>query len=165
MRVLLLTIMAERDAAIAERDALAVHNERLQALLLKLKRMQFGRKSEQLPEEQFALALEDVETAIARTTAEIECSDPVLRRERAGKRRAGRGALPDHLPRVEIVLAPDDTACPCCKVPMAAIGEDRSERLDKIPAQYRVLVTRRPKFACRSCAGVMVQEPAPAPRP
>ena len=41
------------------------------------------------------------------------------------------------------------------------IGEDSSERLDVIPAQFRVLVTRRPKLACRACAGVVVQRPAP----
>jgi transposase len=44
---------------------------------------------------------------------------------------------------------------------MVVIGEDRSERLDIIPAQFRVLVTRRPKLACRACVGVVVQQPAP----
>src|ERR1700719_1978350 len=29
-------------------------------------------------------------------------------------------------------------------------GEETAERLDVIPAQYRVLVTRRPKYACRA---------------
>ena len=43
---------------------------------------------------------------------------------------------------------------------MVMIGEDRSERLDIIPAQFRVLVTRRPKLACRACAGVVVQQAA-----
>jgi transposase len=32
---------------------------------------------------------------------------------------------------------------------MARIGEDVSERLDAIPAQVRVLVTRRPKYRKR----------------
>ena len=31
-----------------------------------------------------------------------------------------------------------------------------------IPAQFRVLVTRRPKLACRACPGVVLQAPAPA---
>ncbi len=31
-----------------------------------------------------------------------------------------------------------------------------------IPAQYRVIVTKRPKLACRACAGTVVQAPAPA---
>ena len=168
LRALVLTMMAERNAAIAERDTamaerdeLATRNERLHALLLKLRRMQFGRKSERLPAEQLALALDDLETAIAAIEAEAERGDPALRRERTKKRRASRAALPVHLPRIEVVLMPPDTACPCCKLAMVEIGEDRSERLDVIPAQYRVLVTRRPKFACRSCAGVVVQQPAP----
>ncbi|ASY72489.1 transposase [Sinorhizobium fredii] len=31
-----------------------------------------------------------------------------------------------------------------------------------IPAQFRVIVTRRPKYACRACADGVVQAPAPA---
>ena len=76
-------------------------------------------------------------------------------------RRDACTALPTHLPRIEVMLAPDDTACPCCRAAMTVIGEDTSERLDVIPAQFRVIVTRRPKLACWSCAGI-VQAPAPA---
>jgi transposase len=36
------------------------------------------------------------------------------------------------------------------------------ERLDIVPAQLRVLVVRRPKYACRACEDVVVQAPAPA---
>src|SRR5271165_773331 len=50
----------------------------------------------------------------------------------------------------------------CCGGAMHVIGEDRSQRLDVIPAQYRVLVTRRPKYACRACQEAVVQAPAPA---
>ncbi|HEX2020669.1 MAG TPA: IS66 family transposase, partial [Aurantimonas sp.] len=42
------------------------------------------------------------------------------------------------------------------------IGEDVAERLDIVPAQFRVLVTRRPRYGCRSCEGIVVQAPAPA---
>ncbi|KIC35395.1 hypothetical protein RA27_22855 [Ruegeria sp. ANG-R] len=42
------------------------------------------------------------------------------------------------------------------------IGEDISERLDIIPAQFRGIVTRRPKYACRSCEEGIIQSPAPA---
>ena len=122
LRALVLATMTERDAAIAERDrllaereALTARNERLHALLLKLSRVQFGRKSERLPEEQFQLGLEDLEAAIAKNEAEAEKHDPTLRREHAVKRRAGRGALPAHLPRIEVELPPPDTACPCCR--------------------------------------------------
>jgi transposase len=131
--------------------------------LLKLQRHQFGRKSERLPEEQLELGLADLETAMAKAEAEAEAEkrDPELKRERTGRRRASRGALPAHLPRIEVVLAPESTACPCCAGTMVEIGTDTSERLDVIPAQFRVIVTRRPKLACRSCADVVVQRPAP----
>jgi transposase len=45
---------------------------------------------------------------------------------------------------------------------MHVIGEDRSQRLDVSPAQYQVIVTYRPKYACRSCQGAVVQKPAAA---
>ena len=155
-------LLAERDALTAERDELLARVERQQHLLLQLKRLQFGPRSERLPEDQRQLAFEDIEQAIARGEAEAEKRDPEVRKARTARRRASRGALPKHLPRVEITLTPDDTTCPCCRAAMTMIGEDSSERLDVIPAQYRVIVTRRPKFACRACDGVVVQEAAPA---
>ncbi len=152
---------AERDALTAERDALLAHNERLHHLLLKLKRMQFGARSERLPEDQLQLGLEDLEGAIAESEARAEKRDPELHRDKVARRRASRGALPAHLPRIEVTLAPEDTTCPCCRAAMVVIGTDSAERLDVIPAQFRVLVTHRPKLACRACEGVVVQAPAP----
>jgi hypothetical protein len=66
LRALLLSVMAERDSLVAERDALAERNERLQHLLQKLRRMQFGPRSERLPEDQLQFAFEEVEAAIVR---------------------------------------------------------------------------------------------------
>jgi transposase len=60
-----------------------------------------------------------------------------------------------------VVLAPEATACPCCQGPLVEIGVDAAERLDVIPAQFRVVVTKRPKLACRACPGIVLQEPAP----
>ena len=73
-----------------------------------LQRTQFGRRSEKLDPDQFNLALEDLEQAVAASEAEQEKADPALRQARTEKRRAGRGALPEHLPRVEIVIDPED---------------------------------------------------------
>ena len=130
-------------------------------LLRQLQRMQFGRKSEKLDPDQFALALEDVEQAIAASEAADDKWDRTAAVARAAKRRAVRGALPIHLPRVHVTIEPEDRTCPCCRAPMHAIGADVSERLDVIPAQFRVLVTRRPKYACRACEEAVVQAPAP----
>jgi transposase len=154
LRALVLTMMSERDALALERDTLQTQNDRLRHLLLQLRRLHFGPRSERLPEEQLQLGFEAIEQAIAKAEAEAEKRDPGLRKDNAAKRRASRGALPTHLPRIEVMLAPDDTACPCCREAMTVIGEDTSERLDVIPAQFRVIVTRRPKLACRSCAGM-----------
>src|SRR5215468_4816649 len=169
LRALVLMAWAERDAErakhgrlIEERDQLADQNDRLRHLLRQLQRMQFGRRSEKLDPDQFNLALEDLEQAVAASEAEQDKADPALRQARSEKRRTGRGPLPEHLPRVEIVVEPEDTACPCCGSAMHVIGEDRSQRLDVIPAQYQVVVTRRPKYACRTCQGAVVQAPAPA---
>src|SRR4051812_3037465 len=71
------------------------------------------------------------------------------------------GALPSHLPRYEVVIDADHTACPCCGGAMHCIGELRSEQLDIAPAQLRVRVTRRPRYACRSCEESVVVAPAP----
>ena len=162
LRALVLTTMSERDAAVTERDTLLAQNDRLRHLLLQLKRMHFGARSERLPEEQLQLGFEAIEQAIAKADAEAEKRDPELRKDNATKRRASRGALPSHLPRIEVTMTPEDTACPCCRATMTVIGEDTSERLDVIPAQFRVIVTKRPKLACRACAGTVVQAPAPA---
>lgn len=162
LRALLLAAWAERDDAVAERDALAARNERLQHLLRKLQRMQFGRRSEQLTKDQLQFAFEEVEASIADTEAEAEQRSPELGKRRAARRRAGRGRLPAHLPRVEQVLLPESTACPCCQGKMVEIGCDTAERFDVIPVQFRALVTKRPKFTCRACPGVVMQAPAPA---
>jgi transposase len=107
LRALVLTMMSERDAVVTERDILLAQNDRLRHLLLQLRRMQFGARSERLPEDQLQLGLEALEQAIAK-------GDAGLRRDNADRRRASRGALPAHLPRIEVTLAPEDTACPCC---------------------------------------------------
>jgi transposase len=161
LRALLLETRALVDSLVAERDALASQNERLQHLLLKLKRRQFGTKSERLPEEQLLFAFEEIEATLAGNAAEAGKASPTLRDNQAKRRRAGRGRLPAHLPRVEVLLAPEAAACPCCAGPLVEIGADTAERLDVIPAQFRVVVTKRLKLACRACPGVVLQAPAP----
>jgi transposase len=69
--------------------------------------------------------------------------------------------LPKHLPREEVVVDLADKSCPCCGGLRVKIGEDVSERLDMIPARFKVIVTRRPKYACRDCDGEVAQAPAP----
>ena len=100
--------------------------------------------------------------AEAGAAADAEGKSSDEREKAARKRRTNRGALPPRLPRIETTVDIEDKACPCCKNMLHRIGEDVSERLDIVPAQFRVLVVRRPKYACRACEDVVVQSPAPA---
>jgi transposase len=154
LRVLVREVIAERDAAIAR-------CARLEHLLDVARNAQYGRSSEKLNDDQLHFALEDVEQAVAALEAEEDKANPKKQRERAAARRGNRGALPEHLPRIVETIAPESTACPCCQAAMHEIGADESQRLDVVPAQYRVIITRRPRFACRACAGSVVQAPAP----
>ena len=136
--------------------------ERLRQIIKEMQRHRFGRRAETLPLDQLELALEEVQQEAAAQAAGDEARTPEHRVERAAKRRSNRGALPEHLPRIETLVDVDDKACPCCAGALHLIGEDRAERLDIVPAQLRVLVVRRPKYACRACEDVVVQAPAPA---
>lgn len=74
--------------------------ERLEKLVAAFKRAAFGRKSEKAAPEQFDLALEDVETAIAAVHAEDEADSP-SGKQQTKPRATNRGSLPAHLPRIE----------------------------------------------------------------
>ena len=155
-------ISGELAAERAEKARIIEQNDRLRQIIRQLQRMRFGKRSERIDPDQLALALEELEQAVVSAQAEQEKRNPVARAERAKGPSQGRGSLPAHLPRVEVVVEPEDKACPCCGGAMHVIGEDRSERLDVIPAQHQVIVTRRPKYACRTCEGAVVQAAAPA---
>jgi transposase len=169
LRALILVERAAHATIVSERDKLAARNERLEAILKEIRRAHFGRKSERITDDQLALALDELETSLAKVEAEEEKADPALKTERTRKRRTSRNENLDHLPHEEVVIEPDSKVCPCCSGELHIIGEDTSKRLDKIPAKVRVIVTRRPKYACRTCektgaddvAGI-IQAPAPA---
>lgn len=101
-----------------------------------------------------------METAIAAIQGEDE-ADSAPGKPQPKPRAANRGSLPAHLPRVEEVIEPERLIC-TCGCGLHCIGEDVSERLDIIPAQFRVIVKRRPKYACRACTDGVTQAPAPA---
>ncbi len=150
---------AEKDAELTRvQDA----NARLWDILRQLRRAQFGRKSEKLHPDQLSLAIEEIEQAIGETEPAETIPDATLQASPTKPRSVNRGALPSHLPREEIILEPEDKSCPCCGGTLHVMGEDRSERLDVVPAQFKVIVTRRPKYACRACEEAVVQAPAPA---
>ena len=129
--------------------------ERLQAIIKKLQRMQFGRSAERLDPDQLALGLEDLDADVGR----IEESLPIAFTETT-EPPPHRKPLPDHLLREEVRIDADHTSCPGCGGALHDMGESVSEMLDWVPAQLRVIRIIRPKYACRAC-GTMAQAPAP----
>lgn len=155
LRALVLEQARELDTLKTFRDEV----ERLRAIIEAMQRHRFGRRSEQLDPDQFELALEEVEAALA---AAEHAQEHASKRKADRPRKTNRGSLPDHLERIEQVVDIESKDCPCCGGALHQIGEDVSERLDVVPATFRVLVTRRPRYGCRSCESGVVQAPAPA---
>ena len=71
-------------------------------MIAKLRRMQFGRKSEKLDHqiEQLELQLEDLQAD------EAEAERKMPEADRAPRRKSVRRPLPDHLPREDKIYAP-----------------------------------------------------------
>src|SRR3954469_12865429 len=117
----------ERDTVLAERDAAQAEIEKLRLLIRQLQRGRFGRRSERLDPDQLQLGLEDLEQTVAANEAAQEGvakgSTPRVPRVR----RRNLGALPAHLPRVEVLVDLEDKSCPCCGGALHVIGEDTSE--------------------------------------
>jgi transposase len=128
--------------------------EHLKLIIAKLKRLQFGRRSEKLDREieQLELRLEELQVsavpAVAHKSGQSNGQVPVRR------------PLPEHLPRTRIEHTPA-CACPDCGTAMRKIGEDLSEILEYVPARFRVIQHVRPKLACPGCERI-VQVEAPS---
>lgn len=126
--------------------------ERLKLELARLRRMQFGRSSEQLSAriEQLELIVEEFEANAAQKTTAAP---------RTLARQPVRKPLPAHLPRETVIHAPAD-ACPDCGTTLRRLGEDVSEMLEYVPARFKVIRQVRPKLSCGCCQRI-VQLPAP----
>jgi transposase len=162
------TYKSERDDYKAKLDQSYAERDKLRALIVKLERHQFGRRSERLSADQLQLALEDLAQTLAAVEANAVASgqpspDKQSQQEKRPRepRHNNRGALPDHLPREHRFLEPEEKLCPCCNGALHVIGEELTEMLDRVPATLKVVVTHRPKYGCRACEGAVVQAPAP----
>lgn len=148
------------EAQQAQIAALTEANARLEHLVAEFRQAVYGKKSEKLSPDERQLAFEDLETAVAQVEAAKADATPAASRPRRDGVKRNLGRLPVELPRIERVIEPDSIACPCGCGAMHRIGEDRTERLDIVPAQFRVIVTIRPKYACRRCQEGVTQAPA-----
>nr|WP_321943923.1 IS66 family transposase [Paraburkholderia tropica] len=144
-----------QQAALASRIAEVEH---LKLLIAKLRRMQFGRKSEKLDHqiEQLELRLEELEADEGAAPVEIP------KTPRTAVEQAPRKPLPEHLPReIQTHLPESAGKCTQCGGQMKSLGEDVAEQLEYVPASFRVIRHVRPKFACVCCDHI-AQAPAPS---
>lgn len=101
--------------------------ERLRLQIAGLQRHRFGRRSERLTEEAVEQGVEDLEQSIAAQMAALETAVPTTPKpapDPGSPPQRNRGALPGHLPRIEVVVDVADKACPCCGGTLHLIGED-----------------------------------------
>jgi transposase len=154
LKALVLTKQAELDSRTAE-------IENLKLLILKLKRMHFGPRSEKYDHDiqQLELRLEDLEA----NQAAAEPLPPVpatIALKQQAPRKPARRPLSAALPRETETIAPVQQECPDCGGKLRYLGEDVSETLEYVPARFKVIRTVRPKLSCAGCSQV-VQAPAP----
>ena len=151
----------------SQAKAIEFKEARIQSILFelrKLKAWRFDAKTERMNAEQRQL----FEETLAADQADLEAQLAALKAASKGagntpdsghdsRSKPKRQALPDHLKRVEHHHEPQNTTCECGQA-MVRIGEDVSERLDIIPAEFFVHRHIRGKWACKCCQ-TLVQEP------
>jgi transposase len=156
-------ILAQHEQLASQHEQLQIKDEQLlwreqeiahlKLLLAKLRRMQFGRKSEKVAHqiEQLELKLEELEENRSAATPQTEPAaspSPVF----PPVTRSSRRALPAHLPRQIKIHEPEATSCPECGGRLQKLGEDSSEMLEWVPGSFQVLRHVRPKLCCTGCA-------------
>src|ERR1700691_2262854 len=151
------------DVASLKALVLAKHTEieNLNLLVLKLKRMHFGQRSEKMNADiaQLELHLENLKTT--QPAAEPPPAQlAILAVNAKAVKKPARRPLPAELPREIETIAPKQESCPDCGGTLRPLGEDVSEVLEYVPARFKVIRTVRPKLSCACCSRI-VQEPAP----
>jgi transposase len=150
--------IVEQNAALTTQvSELEALNARLEHFVKELNQVIYGKRSEKLTEDERQLAFEDIEVAQSEAQEQSDTIEMTTPRKKRKPAQRNLGNLLDHLERIEVVIEPDSIVCPCGCGDMVRIVEDRTERLEIIPAQPKVIVTVRPKYACPKKQGGVVQ--------
>jgi len=163
------SLVVERSAALAASSAKLeaaealllfqkLELEKLRFEIACLKRIKYGRSSEQLDREllQMQLSIEDLEASLAAKPLEVRPAP----KEQAQK--PVRRPLPEQLPREQIVHE-NPCTCPACGGELRPLGEDVSEMLEYVPGRFKVIRHVRPKLSCNACQNIV--QPAAPSRP
>jgi transposase len=155
-------LLTHREQLIVKDEQIRFYTFEIEALklqILKLRHMQFGKGSEKraLDIEQLQLLVENLETAAAERSCELDQQTATKPAPRVPK---PRREFPAHLPRETQTIAPLQSCCPDCGGELKHLGEDVCEMLEREPVRLKVIRHVRPKLACASC-DTIVQAPAP----
>src|SRR5271165_2181782 len=133
--------------------------EHLELLVARLKRSQYGQKSEKavINVEQLALGLDG---CVIESQPTAPAEPPPTHKDKTARPPRKSRALAAHLRREIRVHLPAHTKCPCCSGELRKLGEDCSEMLEYVPGSFYVIRHVRPKMSCRKCSCV-VQATAP----
>jgi transposase len=165
--------LAERTQRIESQQRELKHRQlKIDALtheIARLKRLQYGAKTEALSTLQRELFADTLAEEIAAAEQALETSSdtgetpaPAAPIARTAKARPKREALPPELPRVTTVHAPARCECATCAAALVKIGEHISEKLAYTPATFHVEQHVYPQYACRACETVVAEPVAPA---
>jgi len=157
------SVQGMRDLIERMQAELKFNQTKIEALnfeIARLKRWRFGSSSESLDTTTQAVLFDAIlaDTALEDRAAEEEIKPPPA--APGSKRQAVRQALPASLPRIERHHEIDQTHCECGQA-FKRIGEEVSEQLDCVPAQFFVLRHVRGKYAC-ACCQTITAAPMPA---
>jgi transposase len=150
-------------------------NAALNFEVARLKRWRFGSSSESLEATTQAALFDTVlfdailSDTLLEDIAAQQADKPALAKP-SKKRQAVRQALPANLPRIDHHHELEQTHCACGEA-FKRIGEEVSEQLDCVPAQFFVLRHIRGKYACACCQTIqaatmpaqMIDKGIPAP--
>jgi transposase len=153
LRQIAVSLLTAYRVQAAELKEKTLHNEALKFELARLKRWRFGASSERFDPNPLSLWQEDLEADLAAASVSASATGDAGPAQ-LQQRRRNRQPLPDHRPRIEHRHALEDCTCGACGNALTVIGEDISEQLDIIPAQFFVHRHIRPKYACRTCETV-----------
>ena len=151
-------------------EALAARVEHLEQRIARMAQAQWGQKSERLTSAQLCLALGDAPPLAALPPAgeadtpaqgEGESDEPAPTPRPTRKKTR---QIPAHIPRTTILSEPpeDQRICHDCGTHKHCIGSESSEVLEWEPGGFRVEVTERRKYACRTCGCGVVMGPGPS---
>ena len=136
--------------------------EQAEAYAAQLLQRYYAKRSERFDPRQGTLFdLEELKKLVEES--EQEAKEEELLARRRGKKGHGRREFPEHLPR-EVIrheLPQESLPCPGCGQVRCEIGSETSRQLEFTPAQLKVLILERVKYACKACQEQVIIAPVP----